>query len=111
MDRGPIIFCFKDSFLGEGWAPVLLEDSVRFQWHGKLGPVGIEPKHGEMAWVETGELESKYPALHELVTCLHALPFELNLKEPNLSLARPFRGKRDQCSRRFAFLSRFLRSI
>ena len=84
----------KDSFLGEGWASVLLDDSLRFQEGGRLGPAGVEREHGEMAWVELEELQPRYPGLHELLTSLHALPFELNLREPRLGLALPFRGKR-----------------
>lgn len=72
---------------------MLLEDSVRFKDTGRVRPGGLGREHGEMAWVEPEELESGYPALHELVVNLHALAFELNYKEPRLRLARPFRGE------------------
>lgn len=70
----------------------LLEDSARFQAAGKLHPLGLEPEHGEMAWVEPNNLEFGFPALHELVVNLHALAFELNLKDPKLGLRRAFQG-------------------
>ena len=43
---------------------------------------------GEMLWVDanTERYEEEYPALHELLTQLHALPFELN-KKARLSLS------------------------
>lgn len=83
----------KDSFLGNEWVSVLLEDSVRFQGTGKLGLRGVDPEYGEMAWVEPAQLEYGYPALHELVVNVHALTFELNLKDPRLRLSHPFRGE------------------
>jgi tetratricopeptide (TPR) repeat protein len=48
---------------------------------------------GEMLWVDanTERYEEEYPALHELLTQLHALPFELN-KKARLSLSIPFPG-------------------
>ena len=72
---------------------MLLEDSVRFQGTGKLGLREIDREHGEMAWVEPAQLEYGYPALHELVVNIHALAFELNLKDPRLRLSHPFRGE------------------
>ena len=51
-----------------------------------------------MAWIEPDQLEYGYPALHELVANMHALAFELNLKEPGLRLSRPFQGETG-CSR------------
>jgi hypothetical protein len=33
-----------------------------------------------------------YPALSELVTALHGLPFELNAKAPSLQLSQPIPG-------------------
>ena len=72
---------------------VLLEDSVRFQGTGKLGLRDVDPEHGEMAWVEPAQLEYGYPALHELVVNVHALAFELNLKDPRLRLSHPYRGE------------------
>lgn len=54
----------------------------------------LEREHGEMAWIEADQLEYGYPALHELVANLHALAFELNLKEPGLRLSRPFQGEK-----------------
>lgn len=91
--RKKINFGTKDSFLGVEWVSVLLEDSVRFQGTGKLGLRGVDPEHGEMAWVEPTQLEYGYPALHELVVNVHALAFELNLKDPRLRLSHPFRGE------------------
>ncbi|CBJ27890.1 conserved unknown protein [Ectocarpus siliculosus] len=85
-------FSVQDSFLGEEWVSPLLEDSARFQAAGKLHPLGLEPEHGEMAWVEPDNLEFGFPALHELVVNLHALAFELNLKDPKLGLRRAFQG-------------------
>ncbi|CAM9785691.1 unnamed protein product, partial [Laminaria digitata] len=85
-------FAVQDSFLGEEWVSVLLEDSVRFQGTGKLGLRGVDPEYGEMAWVEPAQLEFGYPALHELVVNVHALAFELNLKDPRLRLSHPFHG-------------------
>ena len=76
---------------------MLLEDSVRFQGTGKLGLRGVDPEHGEMAWVEPAQLEYGYPALHELVVNVHALTFELNLKGPRLRLSHPFRGEGSLC--------------
>jgi len=70
-----------------------VEDSLRFRETGKLHHLGVEREHGEMAWVEPDQLEYGYPALHELVVNLHALAFELNLKEPGLGLSRPFQGE------------------
>lgn len=84
----------QDSFLGGEWVSPLLEDSARFATAGKLHHLGLEPEHGEMAWVEAAQLEYDYPALYELIVNLHALAFELNLKEPGLALSRPFQGKR-----------------
>lgn len=83
----------KDSFLGHAWVDPLLEDSLRFKATGNLHPLDLERQHGEMAWVEADQLERGYPALQELVLNLHALAFELNLKEPGLRLARPFQGE------------------
>ncbi|CAM9351584.1 unnamed protein product [Scytosiphon promiscuus] len=85
-------FSIQDSFLGDEWVSPLLEDSARFSTAGRLHPLGLEPEHGEMAWVEAGQLEYDYPALHELIVNLHALTFELNLKGPGLGLSRPFQG-------------------
>ncbi|CAB1112658.1 unnamed protein product [Ectocarpus sp. CCAP 1310/34] len=85
-------FSVQDSFLGEEWVSPLLEDSARFQAAGKLHPLGLEPEHGEMAWVEPDNVEFGFPALHELVVNLHALAFELNLKDPELRLRRAFQG-------------------
>lgn len=84
----------KDYFLGEDWVDVLLEDSIRFQVTGALSVGGVEREHGEMAWIEPDQIESNYPALHELLVDLHALPFELNLKQPGLRLSSPIRGER-----------------
>lgn len=83
----------KDSFLGDDWVSPLLEDSLRFKATGKLHPLDLEREHGEMAWIEPDQVEYGYPALHELVVNLHALAFELNLKEPGLRLSRPFQGE------------------
>lgn len=79
--------------MGEGWVSVLLEDSIRFERTKKLNPWGGSFEQGEMAWLEADKMKSKFPALHELVVNLHALAFELNLKDPSLKLNRPFRGK------------------
>lgn len=96
----------KDSFLGDEWVTPLVEDSLRFRETGKLHHLGVEREHGEMAWVETDQLEYGYPALHELVVNLHALAFELNLKEPGLRLSRPFQGEKKRGNK-----SRMLSSV
>lgn len=70
-----------------------MEDSLRFKETGKLHPLSLEREHGETAWIEADQLEYGYPALHELVVNLHALAFELNLKDPRLRLSRPFQGE------------------
>jgi hypothetical protein len=45
------------------------------------------------AWVEPGPaLEAEYPALHEVLSRLHALPFELNRKQGPLRLTQPQPG-------------------
>eukprot|EP00903_Cladosiphon_okamuranus_P005751 g5705.t1 len=85
-------FSVQDSFLGDEWVSPLLEDSLRFKATGKLHPLDLEREHGEMAWIEPDQLEHGYPVLHELVVNLHALAFELNLKEPGFRLSRPFQG-------------------
>lgn len=40
-------------------------------------------------WLKLDELEDEYSALHELISRMHALPFELNAKCPALALCKP----------------------
>ncbi|CAM9957946.1 unnamed protein product, partial [Choristocarpus tenellus] len=86
-----------DSFLGEGWAAIVLNDCLRLasgsRLTERLPAAGVSGccRGEEVAWVEPGELEEAYPAMFELVTNLHALPFELNCKA-GLRLSRPFRA-------------------
>ncbi|CAM9639279.1 unnamed protein product, partial [Phaeothamnion confervicola] len=47
---------------------------------------------GEIAWLEPAELADAFPALHELVTALHGLPFELNRAAAASRLRRPLPG-------------------
>eukprot|EP00953_Heterococcus_sp_UTEX-ZZ885_P004411 2887-Heterococcus_DN1.PRE.4 len=71
------------------WAPLVAKDCERVAAAGRMssGP-GAEA----MAWIEPKELEQAYPALFELVTALHGLPFELNAKAPSLQLSQPIPG-------------------
>ncbi|KAG5182585.1 hypothetical protein JKP88DRAFT_318512 [Tribonema minus] len=78
-----------DGYLGGEWPKLVAGDCRRMLAAGRLGAGGGAEA---MAWVEPAELAQAYPALHELVIALHALPFELNAKAPALALARALPG-------------------
>ena len=89
-------FAVADAFMGDGFSSLVLDDLKRLRASDRLQPTVVEDVHARsstkgrvsgqplctlIAWLEPGEsLEEQYPALSELFSSLHALPFELNAK-------------------------------
>ena len=82
-------------FLGDEWTPLIRNDIVRYMRNEKMsvlnpdGAVEVEGKGSSvvpahltrMCWIEPSKtLSENYAALAELITQVHALPYELNCK-------------------------------
>ncbi|CAN0416697.1 unnamed protein product [Discosporangium mesarthrocarpum] len=88
--------------MGEEWAVCIMSDCQRLAGTDRLTvkPATVARLAGrggggdDVAWVESEELEDEFPALAEVVTCLHGLPFEVNGKGiGGMKLSRSFRGE------------------
>jgi hypothetical protein len=78
-------FVVQDGFLGAEWPELVSSDCVRLWEAGALE--WYEAAGAFTLWLRPGSLEDEHPALHELVTRLAALPFELNRLQLNLHQA------------------------
>jgi hypothetical protein len=80
-----------DDFMGEDWRPLVLSDAQRMVKNGLLldtAPSGgassiAGAAAGRVRFLENADCESEFPAMAELLTKLHALPFEINAKRSN----------------------------
>jgi hypothetical protein len=105
-------FAIVDGFLGDEWQELLREDMMEAIAAGALQPrdvanaskkdivqqSGNSKAEGTAStgytgchtcWFTLQQLETDYPALHELAQRLSFLPYELNQKCPQLELKRP----------------------
>lgn len=81
-----------DEFMGDEWAPLLLNDVRRMVKKKPLLPAvtsadvqlngAAKAITGRLRFIEPSECATEFPALAELVEKLHALPFEMNRKRP-----------------------------
>jgi hypothetical protein len=95
-------FAIQSEFLGNDWIPIIQRDLLRFFRDEKLSTVdsagfAVIPSLSSssssssslscnairIAWIENDDyLREMYPALSEVIEQLHALPYELNGKNP-----------------------------
>lgn len=89
---------YQDEFLSSEWANLVRDDLNRYKLNEKMSEVTtalspITENNGasnadppiSLAWIEYDLVKDGYPALAEAVSCMHALPFEVNGKECSIS--------------------------
>eukprot|EP01038_Epipyxis_sp_PR26KG_P008694 gene8694-11747_t len=107
----PLSFGTVSGFMGNEWVELIRSDSIRFASNEKMslinnmGDVILTSEemggskisaYSKMCWIEpTVELAELYPALNEVITQMHALPYEINNKwdgNTKLKLFEPNKG-------------------